>query len=149
MRSAIIIGSLLMLIVSCRKFDHEADSNPRCTMCAHAESLEGSYNGEAEGLSVASATNLWNDSLRITVEHVFLNKGSYYDSTIMWLKLTKKYKSLSTPSYQYLEMRPGYTFVQEYEQFVLDTTQFRIYDDYFSHVDWQMHVAFDYLGIRE
>ena len=138
-----------MIIAGCRKFKHTADSNPRCSLCAYAESLEGSYYGEAEGLSVASATNQWNDSLRVTVEHVFLNKGTYYDSTVMWFKLTKKFKSVSTPYYQYLEMRTGNIFVQNNEQFILDTNQFRIYDEFFSHVDWQIHVSFDYLGLRE
>ena len=149
MRSIVIPVLLLFLFVGCRKFKHETDPNPRCTMCAYAKSLEGSYNGLASGVQLGAMGLSGSDSLRITVEQVFLNNGSYYDSTIVWFKLTKKFKSLNTPQYQYLEMRPGNTFVQNNEQFVLDTTQFRIYDDYFSHVDWQMHVAFDYLGLRE
>lgn len=149
MRTILIIVTLLIVFVSCRKFNHSTDSNPRCSMCAYAKSLEGSYNGFAQGLQVSSYANQSSDSLRITVEQVFLNKGSYYDSTVMWFKLTKQYKSLNTPYYEYLEMRAGNTFVQNNEQFILNTEQFRIYDDFFSHVDWQMHVAFDYTGLRE
>jgi len=149
MRNFTIITLAIFFLVSCRKFKHETNANPRCSMCEYADALEGSYNGWATGLQVGSATNQSSDSLRITVEHVFLNKGSYYDSTVMWFKLTKKYKSVNSPYFEYLQMREGNTFVQSNEQFVLDTTQFRIYNEFFSHVDWQMHVSFDYLGLRE
>jgi hypothetical protein len=84
---------LLWLIFSaCSKFEHEQldVQIPSCELCDWADSLEGEYDGHYN-----YKVNNWMiqvdtiDSLHFSVQHIFLDKGPFDDSTRMFFQVTR------------------------------------------------------------
>lgn len=87
--------TLLVLLLSCnKKFDHSIpiESAPTsCELCSYADQISGQYRGYSHW-----HYNAFQDSLTVSIEHIFLNLGPYTDSTTMYFKRTKDFDTKPT-----------------------------------------------------
>lgn len=95
MKTVIILFSFLLILGSCnKKFKHEGPVSPQtvsCELCDYADSISGTYRGFSD------IDYHPDDSVTITLEHIFLNLGNNLDSTSMYFKVTKTFDSSSSP----------------------------------------------------
>lgn len=86
---------LLLVLCSCnKKFKHtiSAESTPKsCELCSYADQISGQYRGQAY-----SQYYYFQDSLTVTMEHIFLNLGPQTDSTTMYFRRIKDYDTKPT-----------------------------------------------------
>ena len=81
--------------VSCNKeeleppFSYLEFSNTSCELCDFADSITGTYRGEAYGVTLPGPS--LNDSMTMIVEHIFLGNESYADSVIMYFRTLRWY----------------------------------------------------------
>ncbi len=143
-----------MVLTACRKFKHEpTPSVESCELCSFAESLNGVYKGK-QGPSIFGPINYCQplaDTFEYHVQHVFLNKGEYIDSTVMFFHIWGFYQTqplnifhdtisinnengfVATPSSY------GYNDI-----YLLNKDSVRIYD-YYPAAGWPSQ---DYTGYR-
>lgn len=81
-----ILSVLLLVLLSCnKKFKHTistAGTIPAvCELCEYANQISGQYRGHA-----SSFVYQWQDSLTVSLEHIFLNLGPQTDSTTMYFR---------------------------------------------------------------
>lgn len=84
---------LVIGLISCKKFSHDTEplTASNCIACEFAESLEGEYEGTVlsmVSIPFTSSFHYGSTLMKAKLEHVFLNKGTYIDSTIMFMKFT-------------------------------------------------------------
>lgn len=89
----ILSFALVASLLSCNKYEHPDDYFPNCDLCAFAESIEGTYRGEVQGLQLSTNTN-YTDSVTMTVEHIFLSNNLIDDSTNMYFAITHERDSI-------------------------------------------------------
>lgn len=87
---------LLVLLLSCnKKFKHtisnEGTIPAECELCEYAEQISGQYRGFA-----SSFVYQWQDSLTVSMEHIFLNLGPQTDSTVMYFRRIKDFDTRPT-----------------------------------------------------
>lgn len=86
---------LLLLLFSCnKKFKHSIPSDKtttNCELCSYADQISGQYRGISH-----SHFNTLQDSLTVSIEHIFLNLDPYTDSTTMYFKRTKDFDAHPT-----------------------------------------------------
>ncbi|WP_300660464.1 hypothetical protein [Fluviicola sp.] len=87
---------LLLLLLSCnKKFDHSIPAQntipASCALCNYADQISGQYRGQAY-----SQYYYFQDSLTVTMEHIFLNLGPQIDSTTMYFRRIKDYDTKPT-----------------------------------------------------
>ncbi len=79
-----------------KKFDHkpytETNNPTNCELCGYANSMEGQYRGN----STTTASYPTQDSLTVSLEHIFLNLGPKIDSNIMYFRRTKDFDTRPT-----------------------------------------------------
>jgi len=81
-----MIFGFMVALTACKKFEHGSVESPTCSLCGFAESIEGTYRGEVQG--VYPGAGAYVDSVTMTVQQVFLNNNAYDDSTIMYFATT-------------------------------------------------------------
>lgn len=77
---------LILVSFGCSKYEHPDLKTPSCTLCAFADSLEGTYRGMAIGFSLIDnpAVNYNpSDSMTMVVQQIFLGDSPYIDSSRM------------------------------------------------------------------
>lgn len=88
---------LTICISACEKeFIHTASTNPNaqnCPLCDYADSISGDYRGHFIGSEPQYA---YQDTITITLEHVFKNLGPQIDSNRMFFKLIRHYNNGTT-----------------------------------------------------
>lgn len=87
---------LLLTLFSCKKeFKHEIPTGEfipsNCELCDYADQISGQYRGYAFFHS-----GNFDDSLTISMEHIFLNLGPQLDSTTMYFRRVWDFDSVST-----------------------------------------------------
>lgn len=118
----------IFVLISCKKNDNEYEyahhifSNPGCSLCGFADSLNGTYKGLAKGVLVPNAfgTSPDSDSVTMTVSQVFLNQSTYEDSVYMYFAVSFRYHSQSTIKWDTVQIvdTTGVTQNEEYLSFV-------------------------------
>lgn len=87
---------LLLILFSCnKKFKHEIPTGEtipsNCALCDYADQISGQYRGYAFFHS-----GNFDDSLTLSLEHIFLNLEPQLDSTTMYFRRVWDFDSLST-----------------------------------------------------
>ena len=87
---------LLLTLFSCKKeFKHEIPTGEfipsNCELCGYADQISGQYRGHA----IFHSGN-FDDSLTISMEHIFLNFGPQLDSTTMYFRRVQDFDSVAT-----------------------------------------------------
>lgn len=122
--------TLVVVLSGCNKFEHTASLvEKQCTLCAFADSLTGTYEGLATGISVPSFYGNGTDSMTVTVEHIFLNFDQHTDSTVMFFKTTKKFHSQPYVYYDTVAIctSDGAVIEPEYPTYTINPQQIVMY----------------------
>lgn len=87
---------LLLLLFSCnKKFDHSISNEvtipANCELCSYADQISGQYRGFSY-----SQYYYFQDSLTVTMEHIFLNLGPQTDSMTMYFRRIKDFDTKGT-----------------------------------------------------
>jgi len=92
----------IALLYSCKKFEHSDQVLPECSNCAFADSLTGTYRGEAGGVAVVPGWG--SDSVTLQIQHIFMNTSKYEDSTVMHFRTAFKYDSQTKTIYDTIQI---------------------------------------------
>ncbi len=112
MRNLILLLAAFVLLNSCKKFKHQDLALPACSLCAFADSLNGTYRGFADGMATPENNQTgWGDSVTMTVEHIYMHTSQYEDSTVMHFRTSFKYDSEIKTIYDTIQIKGPYGVV--------------------------------------
>lgn len=147
----IVLG---ILLISCKKFSHETPPLEAlsCKSCAYADALNGSYEGTISGILIpfTSSPYVGGTTMIVQLEHVFLNKGAYIDSTIMFMKFTTIFPQFSDTSSRIFTFEELNGNVTNYtvDEFFLTADSIYLYDSFYSKYTGET-VKAKYTGLRQ
>ena len=144
---------ILITIYSCKKFDHSSDLKlpSSCDLCDYADELNGTYEGTMSGIfkPFLSPPYMNPTTLIVNLEHVYLNKGPYIDSTIMFIKMTTiypEYEDTSTRVVSFEDIQ-GKVKNYYYTAFNLTPDSIYIFNRVINHNGTFIYA--DYTGLRQ
>lgn len=143
--------TLFLILVACKKFEHNGElpkPPDRCELCDYAETLNKTYVGKPAGaLAYVNIPGTYiKDSLKIELEHVFLNRGPYIDSTVMFFKMTRTYYHENIPKETIIQLTDSsgyFKYVSSNDYFYASPDTLIMYSYYYGKYNY---LRYSYYG---
>lgn len=157
MNKLVLFGCVGVLFFGCNKFEHTSSLElpTSCKICGYADQLTGTYDGQISGITYAfKGPNMSYSApptqMTVHLEHIFLDKGQYIDSTIMYIKMTSIFPEYGDTTSRILsfENLSGDVTNSYLDNFRLTPDSMYVYDSFYSKYGGNI-VSTKYIGLRQ